>query len=160
MAGVPRTMPRRGDAGHACVRTGTSGRFGRAPPAPALVTAGGEYPSRNTPVGRAPRSRRMRWQLTLTRQLLLFQLGIVLLVVAAVAAVSLAGSAAAFRCEEGGRLRSIAANLAANETVRQGVGDPVWQEPLAGVAETARSVSGSSFVVLTDAGGTFITGPD
>ncbi|GAA1846954.1 sensor histidine kinase [Asanoa iriomotensis] len=102
----------------------------------------------------------MRWQLTLARQLLLFQLGIVLLVVAAVAAVSLAGSAAAFRREEGARLRSIAANLAANDTVRRGVGDPVWQEPLAGVAETARSVSGSSFVVLTDAGGILVTGPD
>ena len=63
----------------------------------------------------------MRWQLTLTRQLLLFQLGIVLLVVTAVAAVSLAGSDAAFRRDQGARLRSVAANLAANDTVRQGV---------------------------------------
>ena len=88
----------------------------------------------------------MRWQLTLTRQLLLFQLGIVLLVVTAVAAVSLAGSDAAFRRDQGARLRSIAANLAANDTVRKGVADPIWNDSLAAAAEAARSVSGSSFV--------------
>jgi two-component system, CitB family, sensor kinase len=102
----------------------------------------------------------MRWQLTLTRQLLAFQLGIVLLVVTAVAAVSLAGSDAAFRRDQGARLRSIAANLAANDTVRQGVANPIWHDSLAAAAETARSVSGSSFVVLTDANGTLLTGPD
>jgi sensor histidine kinase regulating citrate/malate metabolism len=102
----------------------------------------------------------MRRQLTLTRQLLLFQLGIVLLVVCAVAAVSLAGSDAAFRRDQGARLRSTAANLAANDTVRRGVADPIWHDSLAAASETARSVSGSTFVVLTDADGILLTGPD
>ncbi len=102
----------------------------------------------------------MRGQITLVRQLLLFQLGIVLLVVTAVAAVSVAGSDAIFRREQGARLRSVAANLAANETVRKGAVDPIWHDSLAAAAETARSVSGSTFVVLTDASGTLITGPD
>lgn len=102
----------------------------------------------------------MRWQLSLARQFLLFQLGIVLLVVCAVAAVSLAGSDAAFRRDEEGRLRSTAENMATNDTVRLGLRGPIWYDSLAAAAEAARSVSGSSFVVLTDAEGVLLTGPD
>jgi sensor histidine kinase regulating citrate/malate metabolism len=102
----------------------------------------------------------VRWQLSLARQFLLFQLGIVLLVVCAVAAVSLAGSDAAFWREQGARLSSTAENLATNDTVRQGLRGPIWYDSLAAAAETARSVSGSSFVVLTDAKGVLLTGPD
>lgn len=102
----------------------------------------------------------MRWQLSLARQFLLFQLGIVLLVVGAVAAISIAEADVAFRQDQEKRLRSIAENLAANDTVRQGMRGPVWSDSLAAAAETARSVQGPSFVVLTDASGTLLTGPD
>ena len=102
----------------------------------------------------------MRWKLSLARQFLLLQLGIVLLVVFAVGAVSVAESDAAFRRDQGVRLRSVAENLAANDTVRKGLGEPVWRDSLAAVAESARSVSGTSFVSIADARGTLITGPD
>ncbi|GIF98875.1 sensor histidine kinase [Catellatospora citrea] len=102
----------------------------------------------------------MRRQFSLARQLLLFQLGIVLLAVGAVAAVSMAEAQAAFYNDEGGKLRSIAESLAWNDTIRQGMGPDVWYDSLAAAAETARGANGVSFVVLTDAEGRLLTGPD
>ena len=100
----------------------------------------------------------MRLQLSLARQFLLFQLAIVVVVVSAVAAVSLAQADSAFRHDEGVNLRSAAENLAANDTVRQGIANPTWQDSLAAAAETSRSGSGSSFVLLTDSEGILLTG--
>jgi sensor histidine kinase regulating citrate/malate metabolism len=100
----------------------------------------------------------VRWQFSLARQFLLLQLGIVLLVVGAVAAVSIAEADAAFRREQGAKLRSTAESLAATDTIRAGMGPTIWYDSLAASAETARSVSGSSFVELTDANGTLLTG--
>ncbi|MEU8075087.1 ATP-binding protein [Catellatospora citrea] len=102
----------------------------------------------------------MRRQFSLARQLLLFQLGIVLVVAGAVAAVSMAEAQAAFYRDEGAKLGSVAENLAWNDTVRQGMGPDVWHDSLAAAAETARGVSGVSFVVLTDAEGRLLTGRD
>lgn len=103
----------------------------------------------------------MRWQLSLARQFLLFQLGIVLLVVVAVGLVSVGQADANFRGDHGPRLRSTAVNLAANDTVRQGMRDtPVWYDSLAAAAETARSVSGATFVYLADPKGVLLTGQD
>ncbi|WP_326558849.1 sensor histidine kinase [Micromonospora sp. NBC_01796] len=102
----------------------------------------------------------MRQRMSLAGQFLLLQLGIVLLVVGAVAAVSIAESDAAFRREEGARLRSVGENAAINRTVRLGLGDPTGQEALASVAESARAVSGASYVLITDATGKLVTGPD
>jgi two-component system, CitB family, sensor kinase len=102
----------------------------------------------------------MRQRMSLASQFLLLQLGIVLLVVGAVAAVSIAESDAAFRREEGARLRSIGENTAINRTVREKLGHPTGQEALAAVAESARAVSGASYVVITDATGRLVTGPD
>ncbi len=101
----------------------------------------------------------MRWQLSFARQLLLLQLGIVLLVVVAVAAVSVAESDATFRRDQGAKLRSTAENLAATDLIRQGMRASVWHDSLAAGAETARGVSGSSFVEVTDARGVLLTGP-
>ena len=101
----------------------------------------------------------MRWQFSLARQFLLLQLGIVLLVVGAVAAVSLAEADAAFRREQGAKLRSSAENLAATDIVREGMRAPVRYDSLAAAAETARSVSGASFVELADGRGVLLTGP-
>ncbi|MEV4753590.1 ATP-binding protein [Micromonospora sp. NPDC049559] len=103
----------------------------------------------------------MRQRMSLAGQFLLLQLGIVLLVVSAVAAVSIAESDAAFRREEGARLRSVGENAAINRTVRMGLLDPAAnREPLAAVAESARAVSGASYVLITDATGKLVTGPD
>jgi len=98
--------------------------------------------------------------LSLAGQLLGLQLGIVLLVVSAVAAVSIAEADAAFRRGEGERLRSVGDNAAINRTVRLGLDNPLGRDALETVAETARAVSGASYVVVTDARGTIVTGPD
>jgi two-component system, CitB family, sensor kinase len=102
----------------------------------------------------------MRWKLSLARQFLLLQVGIVLLVVCAVGAVSLAESDLSFRSEQSARLRSVAENLAANDTVRMGLGGAVWRDVLATRAESARSVAGTTYVLITDAEGRLLTGPD
>ncbi|MET7398677.1 sensor histidine kinase [Dactylosporangium sp. NPDC005572] len=101
----------------------------------------------------------MRWQFSLARQFLVLQLGIVLLVVGAVAAVSMAEAGTAFRRDQGAKLRSTAENLAATDLVRAGMGTVVWYDSLAASAETARSVSGSTYVEFVDAGGALLTGP-
>jgi two-component system CitB family sensor kinase len=102
----------------------------------------------------------MRQRLSLAGQLLLLQLAIVLLVVFAVAAVSIAEADAAFRRGEGERLRSVGENTAINRTVRLGLDSPLGRDALETVAESARAVSGASYVEVTDASGTIVTGPD
>jgi two-component system, CitB family, sensor kinase len=102
----------------------------------------------------------MRRRISLAGQLLLFQLGVVVLVVLAVGAVSLAEANARFRTDEGRRLRSIAENLAAESTLRSGLSDPVWHEALAARAENARAVSGATYVLIGDRRGVFVTGPN
>ncbi|MFG1607539.1 ATP-binding protein [Actinoplanes sp. NPDC049265] len=103
----------------------------------------------------------MRQRLSLAGQLLFLQLTIVLLVVVAVAAVSIAEADAAFRRVEGERLRSVGENTAINSTVRLGLRDDGLQrEVLETVAETARAVSGASYVAITDSSGVVVTGPD
>ena len=102
----------------------------------------------------------MRQRLSLAGQLLLLQLAIVLLVAGAVAAVSMAEADASFRRVEGERLRSVGENAAINRTVRLGLGNPLGRDALETVAESARAVSGASYVVVADAAGTIVTGPD
>src|SRR5690349_8216010 len=72
----------------------------------------------------------------------------------------MAEAQAAFESDEGTKLRSIAESLAWNDTIRQGMGPDVWHDSLAAAAETARGANGVSFVVLTDAQGRLLTGPD
>jgi hypothetical protein len=102
----------------------------------------------------------MRRRISLAGQLLLSQLGVVLLVVIAVGAVSVAEADAGFRTDEGRRLRSVAENLAAESTVRAGITDPLWYDALAARAESARAVSGATYVVIGDRTGRLVTGPD
>ncbi|MBL7252805.1 sensor histidine kinase [Paractinoplanes lichenicola] len=102
----------------------------------------------------------MRHRLSFAGQLLLLQLAIVLLVVGAVAAVSIAEADASFRRVEGERLRSVGENTAINRTVRLGLDNPLGREALETVAESARAVSGASYVVVADAAGIIVTGPD
>ncbi len=102
----------------------------------------------------------MRWKMSLAGQFLLLQLGLLLLVVTAVAAVSLAQSDETFRRDEGRRLLSLGETVAANPTIRLGLGNPVDRAVLSAAAEGARGLSGASYVLIAAADGTLLTGPD
>jgi two-component system CitB family sensor kinase len=87
--------------------------------------------------------------MTLARQYLLLQVLIVLAVLVAVGAISVAQSARAFERQELRPARSAAENLAASPAVRQRLEDaPTRGSGLAPVAESVRTVSGSSGVLL------------
>ncbi|MCP3799191.1 ATP-binding protein [Allokutzneria sp. A3M-2-11 16] len=103
----------------------------------------------------------MRLRGSLARQLFGLQLLIVLALLGAVAAVTIAQSHATFRDTEGGRLLSVAEDVAATAGVRVGAEDEVrrhWLLPP--FAESARAQSGADFVIITDARGTVLTSPD
>lgn len=89
--------------------------------------------------------------MTLAGQFLLLQVLIVLAVLIAVGAISIAQSARTFERQELRPARSAAENLAANPFVRQGLASarPGGSSALASVAESVRTVSGSSGVLLT-----------
>ncbi|GAA4002749.1 ATP-binding protein [Allokutzneria multivorans] len=98
---------------------------------------------------------------SLARQLFGLQLLIVLALLGAVGAVTIAQSHATFRDTEGSRLLSVAEDVAATAGVRTGVEDEVrryWLLPP--FAESARALSGADFVIITDAAGTVLTSPD
>lgn len=107
----------------------------------------------------------MRWKWSLASQFLLFQLGIVVLVVTSVAAVSLAQTDATFRRDQGRRMQSVAEAVAANASVRHilanaGKGILPDAEALAASAAQARTVYDVSYVQIADADGTLLAGPD
>ncbi|MGH3516323.1 MAG: sensor histidine kinase [Haloechinothrix sp.] len=85
---------------------------------------------------------------SLARQLLALQLLIVLVLLAAVAAVSVAQAGASFRATEGRRMLGLAESIAANESLRDLLADPKQHETIDPIAETARAVSGASFVII------------
>jgi sensor histidine kinase regulating citrate/malate metabolism len=89
--------------------------------------------------------------MTLAGQFLLLQVLIVLAVLVAVGAISIAQSARTFERQELRPARSAAENLAANPLVREAVetARPGGSSGLAAVAESVRTVSGSSGVLLT-----------
>ncbi len=89
--------------------------------------------------------------MTLAGQFLLLQVLIVLAVLIAVGAISVAQTARTFERQELRPARSAAENLAASPLVRQRIStaEPGGSSPLASVAESVRTVSGSSGVLLT-----------
>ena len=91
-----------------------------------------------------------RKRLTLAGQYLVLQLLIVLAVLVAVAAISLAQSARDIERIEGRRALAAAENLAKQQTVRARVleAEPGGDAALAATAETNRTVSGSSMVAV------------
>ncbi|MGH3738059.1 MAG: hypothetical protein ACRDT6_20970 [Micromonosporaceae bacterium] len=101
----------------------------------------------------------MRPKLSLAGQFLALQLAIVAAVVVVVAGVSIAQQNAAFQRTEGARLRSVAETVAATRTV-QNLEDSDAREALPGIAETARGFGGQSYVLIADADGVLLTGPD
>ena len=100
--------------------------------------------------------------MSLAGQYLVLQLLIVLAVLVAVVAISLAQSAAAFERTEGRRALSAAEALAANPTVREllPAAEPRAGSALPAVAESVRTVSGSSHVALAKLDRTVVASSD
>ena len=105
---------------------------------------------------------RRRHRLSLAGQYLALQLLIVLAVLLGVVAISLVQSAAAFERVEGRRALAVAESLAANPTVRSLIptAEPRQGAALPSVAESMRTVSGASIVILAKTDGTILTSPE
>ncbi|CRK56076.1 Signal transduction histidine kinase CitA regulating citrate metabolism [Alloactinosynnema sp. L-07] len=97
---------------------------------------------------------------SLARQLLVLQLLSVLVLLVAVAAVSLAQVGQSFRDTEGRRMLGLAEDVAANQGLRFSLADRARHEMLAPFAESARSQSGASFVIIARPDRTVLTSPD
>ncbi|MBB1255673.1 ATP-binding protein [Streptomyces alkaliterrae] len=88
-------------------------------------------------------------RLSLAGQFLALQLVLIVVVLTVIAVVSVAQSNAEFRRTEGRRLLSVAETVASQDAVRVGLADVERQGILQPTAESARSVSGASYVVIT-----------
>lgn len=117
-------------------------------------------PASDAADGRVRRRRPRPWRLSLAGQLLLLQLATVLVVLVAVAAASLAQSAESFRRSESRRALAVAEDVADTGLVRLALSDPSQQERLPPLAESVRTVSGASFVVITARDQKILTSPD
>ncbi|WP_328876454.1 ATP-binding protein [Streptomyces sp. NBC_00287] len=89
--------------------------------------------------------------------MLLLQLAIVVMVLFAVAAVSLAQSEATFNRVEGRRVGALAEQLAATPLVRSQLTQPVPQEALAPLVNSMQTQSGVTSVTIADAGGRIVS---
>jgi two-component system CitB family sensor kinase len=94
---------------------------------------------------------------TLAGQLLAFQLAIIVVVLVAVAALSLAQSAATFNRVEGRRVAALAEQLADNPLVRAQLTAPAPGETLAPLVQTTRTDSGVTSVTIADARGVIVS---
>jgi two-component system CitB family sensor kinase len=94
---------------------------------------------------------------TLAGQLLAFQLAIIVVVLVAVAALSLAQSAATFNRVEGRRVAALAEQLADNPLVRAQLDAPAPGETLAPLVQTTRTDSGVTSVTIADARGVIVS---
>ncbi|MEU6100735.1 sensor histidine kinase [Streptomyces flaveolus] len=97
---------------------------------------------------------------TLAGEMLVLQLAIVVVVLLAVAAVSLAQSKATFNRVEGRRVAALAEQLAATPLVRSQLLRPVPQEALAPLVNSTRTQSGVTSVTVADAGGRIVSSTD
>jgi two-component system, CitB family, sensor kinase len=91
-------------------------------------------------------------RVSLAGQLLILQLGIVLVVLVAVSAVSVAQAQASFREVQGRRVLSVAERAAASDIVRERLADPAWRNSIAAVVDGYRgeSVADHALVAGTD----------
>jgi two-component system, CitB family, sensor kinase len=91
-------------------------------------------------------------RVSLAGQLLILQLGIVLVVLVAVSAVSIAQAQASFREVQGRRVRSVAERAAASDIVRTNLPDPDWRNRIAAVVDgyLGESVADYALVAGTD----------
>ncbi|MCD2187702.1 sensor histidine kinase [Actinomycetospora soli] len=99
---------------------------------------------------------------TLAGQALALQLGVVALVLVAVAAVSVTQSLAAFTRTESRRVLAVAEDVAVDGVVRQALAAPTVspRNPVTAVADGARAVSGTTAVVVADADLVVVTATD
>jgi two-component system, CitB family, sensor kinase len=97
---------------------------------------------------------------SLSRQLLVWQLVIIFVLLASITVFSVAQSDAAFRVTEGRRMLSVAEDLAATSGVRASLSNPFGRDVLPVFAESARSLSGADHVIIADAQGIVLTSPD
>ncbi|MFC9206139.1 ATPase, partial [[Kitasatospora] papulosa] len=97
---------------------------------------------------------------TLAGEMLVLQLAIVVVVLLAVAAVSLAQSRATFDRVEGRRVTALAEQLAATPLVRSQLVRPVPQEALAPLVTYTQTQSGLTSVTVADAGGRVVSSAD
>jgi two-component system, CitB family, sensor kinase len=102
----------------------------------------------------------LRVQGSLSRQLLGWQLVIILVLLATVAVYSVAQTDRAFRATEGRKMLSVAEDVAATEGVRASLEDRFRRDALPIFAESARSLSGADYVIITEARGTVLTSQD
>ncbi|SFN50906.1 Sensor histidine kinase regulating citrate/malate metabolism [Streptomyces sp. cf124] len=97
---------------------------------------------------------------TLAGEMLVLQLAIVVVVLLAVAAVSLTQSAATFNRVEGRRVTALAEQLAANPLVRDRLARPVAHEALAPLVNSTQTQSGVTSVTVADADGRIVSSTD
>lgn len=97
---------------------------------------------------------------TLAGEMLVLQLAIVVVVLLAVAAVSLTQSAATFNRVEGRRVTALAEQLAANPLVRDRLAQPVAHEVLAPLVNSVQTQSGVTSVTVADADGRIVSSTD
>ncbi len=86
---------------------------------------------------------------SLARQFLVWQLAVVVLLLAAVAGFAAVRSDAEFRDTQGRRMLSVAEDVAALDVVRQSLAVGHY-DPLPGVAVGARNISGADDVLIVD----------
>ncbi|MFJ7048127.1 ATP-binding protein [Streptomyces sp. NPDC101112] len=97
---------------------------------------------------------------TLAGEMLVLQLAIVVVVLLAVAGVSLTQSAATFNRVEGRRVTALAEQLAANPLVRDGLARALPQEALAPLVNSTQTQSGVTSVTVADADGRIVSSTD
>ncbi|WP_439662152.1 ATP-binding protein [Lentzea sp. HUAS TT2] len=99
----------------------------------------------------------MRRRRSLASQLLAWQLVVVTLLLGAVGALTVVQTGSNFRSNEERRMLSVAETVAANSLVQEEMGN--WRL-LSAPAETARSLSGASYVLILDEKRLVIASPD
>ncbi|MFJ6656707.1 ATP-binding protein [Streptomyces sp. NPDC091377] len=98
---------------------------------------------------------------TLAGEMLVLQLAIVVMVLLAVAAVSLAQSEATFNRVEGRRVTALAEQLAATPLVRGQLEEPLLpREALAPLVNSTQTQSGVTSVTIADGGGLIVSSTD
>jgi two-component system, CitB family, sensor kinase len=97
---------------------------------------------------------------TLAGEMLVLQLAIVVVVLLAVAGVSLTQSAATFNRVEGRRVTALAEQLAANPLVRDGLARALPQEALAPLVNSTQTQSGVTSVTVAGSDGRIVSSTD
>ena len=97
---------------------------------------------------------------TLAGEMPVLQMAIVVVVLVAVAAISLTQSEATFHRVEGRRVGALAEQLGANPLVRSRLSRPAPQEALAPLVHSTQAQSGVTSVTVADAGGRIVAATD